>query len=692
MTHMASKDFQIDLKILLMIIAAEALLFYNFYNREIASYPAQYFDQTAYLAQSYSIQEKVHAHGLGEIWSALRRKDHHNGLLFPVEGALAGLVLAGTRLPQLCVLFIAYGALQIVAFATARTVWRSRLYGYLIVGLILSQITLWLWAGGLFDFRIDFFAYSLYGIWACAVIRSNLFLDRRWTIACGLISTFLVLNRFLSVIYIVGVSAGFAATCAIIWFLQRKDADLSGRLRQRLCHVSLSLGILVVVVGPILIINWSSIYAYYVYAQFYYEKDMRARELGLTGLGEHLLYYPTSILKDHLGATFIVASAVSLGGAAAARLLSGTQNLPSLKALLRAETFLLEIIFLLGAILGPVVVLTIDISKSPIIGGIVGVPVALLVGSLVARLKPSPQVSRIPTAHNLITASVVTVLALGLFNQFSHAIKDNPEYARRRDLGRLQELNRWLVNYASDNGWRKPKISFDVVSSELNSGTIVTGGYEQSHQLIEFQTMLGTQVMGVPRAEALGLLAKSDIVILTNQPKVGIYPFYAEIAQYWGDLKSWAETNMVAARTVTLDTFTATVYVRPSVAVSGISGEWISSNGLSIQALRLALLKFPIIHLAGAANYTWLQRTPTVSATIRSDLSEQEVSAILNRVGDRYDILINTSSIQLPPSEMVQIKIEFDTFFVPKQIGLNSDVRELVVQAPDLIELIRPPS
>jgi hypothetical protein len=41
---------------------------------------------------------------------------------------------------------------------------------------------------------------------------------------------------------------------------------------------------------------------------------------------------------------------------------------------------------------------------------------------------------------------------------------------------------------------------------------------------------------------------------------------------------------------------------------------------------------------------------------------------------------------------MVQIELKFDTFFVPKQIGLNPDVRELVVQAPDLIELVRPPS
>ena len=43
------------------------------------------------------------------------------------------------------------------------------------------------------------------------------------------------------------------------------------------------------------------------------------------------------------------------------------------------EVFLLQIIFLLGAIVGPILVLTADIAKSSIVGGIVGVPIAILI-------------------------------------------------------------------------------------------------------------------------------------------------------------------------------------------------------------------------------------------------------------------------------------------------------------------------
>jgi hypothetical protein len=60
---------------------------------------------------------------------------------------------------------------------------------------------------------MDFSGYCLYGIWACAVIRSKLFLDRRWAIGSGLIGDFLVLHRFLTVVYLLGVCAGFAGVC-----------------------------------------------------------------------------------------------------------------------------------------------------------------------------------------------------------------------------------------------------------------------------------------------------------------------------------------------------------------------------------------------------------------------------------------------------------------------------------------------
>src|SRR4029077_7842275 len=158
-----------DRKLLWILIIAEAVLFWAFYAREIAPYPPQNYDQAVYLTQTYALQEQVSTKGLGEFWRELWRNDHASSLALPIEGAFFGLVLGGARLPQQCVLLVAFCALQIFAFTTARIVFRDRVYGWIALGLILSETTLSFWAGGLFDFRLDFLAYCLYGIWACAV-------------------------------------------------------------------------------------------------------------------------------------------------------------------------------------------------------------------------------------------------------------------------------------------------------------------------------------------------------------------------------------------------------------------------------------------------------------------------------------------------------------------------------------------
>src|SRR5258708_29626923 len=109
--------------------------------------------------------------------------------------------------------------------------------------------------------------------------------------------------------------------------------------------------------------------------------------------------------------------------------------------------------------------------------------------------------------------------------------------------------------------------------------------------------MLGAGLMGVEQSEAVSLLKNSDFLILTTQPKTGLFPFYQQIARYWDDLKDWADRNMVVARTVLFDRFTATVYARPTATISGVSGDWIPPSGLWIETLYATLQRFPKIRL-----------------------------------------------------------------------------------------------
>jgi hypothetical protein len=687
---MNPKISSFDRRVLFILIALEAVLFCNFYFREIAWYPPQSYDQAVFLSEAYRLEDRVLSKGVGELWNALWTTANPSGLLLPIEGAFSSLVIGGTRLPQLGVLFIAFAVLQLIAFSTAQVAWHTRAYGYMALGLILCQTTAWFWAGGLFDFRLDFIAHCLYGIWACAVIRSSLFLDRRWAIISGLLGAFLVLHRFLSMIYLFGVCAGFVVACVAVGFIARRG-DLTERLKRRFYNLALSLGIVVVIVGPVLFINRNAIKDYYLVGHTEgQEKYVRASEFGIHDLADHLLFYPKSILFDHLGEAFGLGFALAIVAGLITRLLPHSVTSNARGAPLRDETILLQTIFLLGAVLGPIVVLTVDISKSPVVGGIVGAPAALLVVALTAATAANPQAPESSPGRKLIFAVSLAIFGLGFLNQFQRFSGHFSPYGQRADLEQLADLDKWLADYAAKHDWPSPAISSDVISAWFFPPALTASGYEQIRQLFEFRGLFGQGILGTGEAEALSLLAQSDFLILTTLPKVGVYPFYQRVALYWNDLKAWADKNMMLVRTVPFDSFSAAIYVRPSATVSGLSGGWITSNGMSIETERATLQQFPKIRISGPANYTWLPKIPSPLATIDAEgTSEKVVPASFRRTDNSYEILIDTSFAELPHSDKVRLHLKLDTFFVPQHLGINSDTRELVVPAPALVQLIR---
>jgi hypothetical protein len=684
---MISNHRQFDRTLLCLLFVFEALLFWTVYNREVAWYPPGNFDQAGYLVSAYRLQEDVLAHGIPKLWKAVWRPGYATGIALPIEGALAGLIIGGARFPQLCVNLAFFFALQGVAFSTARFVWGRRLEGYLMVGLILCQTTPWIEAGGLFDFRIDFLAYCLYGVWACAVLRSNLFLDRRWAIACGLIGAFLVFHRFFTAIYLLGVCAGFAGVSIILGLVARKNEDLVSRTKQRLMNLCLSLGCLLVVIVPILLNNWKVIRDYYFIGHVVSEeKYIRASEVGIHDFVGHLLFYPRSIALNHWGQMFLWASVIVIATGLIARLLVRAKGSND-QRFWYEEAFWLQLIFLLGAVLGPIVVLTVDVSKSPVVGGIVGVPAALLV-TVIANVTWPKQNEFSPwLIPKLFAGSAILIFSLGVFNQLNRASRHWPEFDDRVYLTEVADFSEWLLNYAREYHWKNPTISLDLISGRLNYATITAMGFEKTGQFVDFRGLLSTSIFGIPREQALKLLEQSDFVILTSPPQPGNYPFTQAIAAYWPELKAWAEQHLVIARTQHFDSvfpYTATVYVRPSARLRDVSGDWITSKGVLIEAKRDVLDRFRLIQLRGLADFAALPKIPAVMAKLETEHGSQPVPAVFRRIGNEYEIDLDTAGLELPQTDEVKVRVSFDTFFVRKDAAAHNDYRELVVRKPDV--------
>jgi hypothetical protein len=676
----------LDRRLLFLLFVFEASLFWAFYHREIAWAPPLDFDQAHYLVRAYDLQEDILAHGLGRLWKAIWSAEHSAGIALPIEGAVAGLIIGGTRFPQLCVNLVLYLVLQAVAFSTGRAVWGRRSDGYSLVGLILCQATPWLGAGGLFDFRMDFAAYCLYGVWTCIVLRSKLFLDRTSAIGCGVAGGLLVLHRFLTAIYLAAVLAGFAAVCAVIWALAVRDTALRNRIRQRLGNLGLSSAVLAVLACPVLLANSRSIWNYYGVGHVVSEeKYIRAAEVGVHDFTGHLFFYPGSIINEHWGPIFWLALVIAIAAGAAARLTGRAIEIRY--ASWNDEGFVLQVVFLLGATLGPILVLTADILKSRVVGGIVGVPAALLVIAVVNVIWPDQKGLTSGLAPKLSAGGAVLVLSMGILNQLSRGSRHSPAFADRVHLEQVAKLDQWLVGYAAQYRWKNPTISLDLISSSLNSAAITAAGFERTGWFVPFQGLLGSSIFKTSREDALTVLAKSDFVILTSPRQPGNYPFTKAIEGYWPDLKEWADKHLVVAKTQRFDTsypYAATVYVRPTAVVRDLSGDWITSKGISVEARRTDLERFPVIRLKGAADFASLPKMPAVTATLESPVDSASISSIFRRIGNEYEVHIDTSSIRLPADQIVKVRVKFDTYFVRKNAALHDDFRELVVRSPDV--------
>jgi hypothetical protein len=212
-------------------------------------------------------------------------------------------------------------------------------------------------------------------------------------------------------------------------------------------------------------------------------------------------------------------------------------------------------------------------------------------------------------------------------------------------------------------------------------------GFETTGKLVEFRGLLGSDISALSREAAMSSLEKSDIVILTWPQRAGVYPFTQRIAEYWPDLKAWAEKNMIRVRTEEFETsepYTAIIYVRPDFKVLDLSGDWVTSKGLLIKAKRDILERFPLVQLRGSADFSALPKTPAVMATVESEEGPKPIPAVFHRTGDKYGVDLDTSSVPLPGTEEVSVRIKFDTFFVRKDAAVHHDYRELVVRAPEV--------
>jgi hypothetical protein len=496
--------------VVVLSLAALSLQFRAYVSRELAwAYPFDY-DQTKYLWISYSAFERFWRDGAGPALGTLLREAAENGPLIHIEALLVFLVAGPSRLSALSVHQLNFAAHAVLFAAAVRHVTGSRRMALLATGLAFGTGPFWF--SGQIDFRLDFSAACTFGLFVSLVMRSDVFRQPGWSLAAGVAASATILLRFVSAPYIAGIYAVMLAHYGIA-AMRRRSADAPRRF-------SLALGSGLLAAALALPFVWTSlarIRDYYVGRQ-----GLGALPTGIRDALDLFLYYPRSLLADHVGGWLAVAAVLVIAAAAVGcRVPASADRSPA-----RLGDHWLFLAVCAGVVYGTLTVYAALEVASPTVVGVL-VPVFSWAVTLTCWLLLRHGLPGEPVTQRAAGVAAVLALGLGLWGQASHYRRPTAFVLHERELRPIVEMYDAIGAHSERARWRAPIIAADSMRDYFWAGAVRVWHYERHHRLIDFHGVLGAGagVSPLPRHDMLAQLAAAHFMILTDAPGPAEYPY-----------------------------------------------------------------------------------------------------------------------------------------------------------------------
>jgi hypothetical protein len=525
---------------LALTLLLEAIIFYVHVHLQIAPYYPQVFDQLTYMWATTQVLDNLAQHGLAALIPSFV-SPMPTGITYPLQGALAQLALGPSRAALLTVNLVYFLAAQLCFFLTIRRAHGTPQAAWLALALFIGCIGIFKTAGGIADYRIDFAAMCLFGVWVCALSWTKEFTSRKFSILAGLLPAALILMRFITAAYVGPI---FVILFCYLAFWKRRDEPM---YFARIGNLLISGLIVAAITLPALALASGPIKDYYIAGHRNGDGPaVRAAEVGVVDLRSNLLFYPKALLDFQIGTIGAVIIAATLIVA-----MIGKMRSPSLRTSNSFDTFVFAV-----ALIVPLAVLTCDYTKTPVVIGIVLIPLMLLVASLwhsfaIPHLGSGP--ARWTTYFFLAIGAVAFVVDAST-RRFDMSPADQSE---------IERLN--LAIAASSVGLERPRIAFDRLTDFLNGATVryyFRREYGPDRPSPAFDESLGG-IFVVRREQALSAIQSSNVVVLTDKnTKRGKDPFSTAIVEYWDALDDFAEKNLTERATGTVDGIPYRVFVR----------------------------------------------------------------------------------------------------------------------------------
>lgn len=534
------------------IVLLEFLLFRAYLYSEIINYYPAAFDQASYLAQIYSLYENIIKYGF---FTSLQQFTAPATVpLFPLQAVTFFFFFGASRFNALLLNFIYFVVLQGFLLITVRH-FTKRIYpAFILLGLLWAAKTSFLDVGGMVDFRVDFMAFCLYGIFITSVIRSEIFLSRKWTFIVTILGCFLIFMRTITLVYLIGILGLLFIYLLARFCIVASDKTL---IKTRIINLLIFAICVLLIISPYLWISRDVLYNYYVVGHFLGpEKHIRAAQMGVTGFISDIKFYPWSLIRDHLYVAFYLILLLFAFSWSQRKIILHSPNI-RLKSYSRES-----IVFLLLSILIPLVILTADPAKSPIVAGIVIVPILwlaiwplLLISDSLAQ-KKKPQL--------LLAILTAVIFIAGLSNQV-YCLTRYSSVEHHRDLAQITKMYDDIGNYALAKKWPEIRFSVDRITEALTSGGITVLYYERHGVIIPVANEpLGGVIFSITKAQAMQSLHNSNVVILTmgHYPQNSVLPFDQSVKMFAPILHQYASKHFIKLGDYSFQNNVYRVYVK----------------------------------------------------------------------------------------------------------------------------------
>jgi hypothetical protein len=520
------------------VLLIEAIIFYVHVQFRIAPYYPQVFDQLRYIGETEDILKDFHSRGFAALLEPFLSPSP-TGITYPVQGAVSALVLGSSRASLLTVNLIYFLAAQVAVFFTVMRSRSEAAAAWLSISILVACDGIFRRAGGIADYRIDFAAMCLFGIWICLLIKSDQFASRKFSVLAGLTAAALILMRFITAAFVVPMMAALLG-----WIIFRRRSFES--CRQRITNYVISCALVIVVAAPALILAIGPINNYYVAGHIKGDEPaIRAAESGVYDLTGHLIFYPKALLNYQIG---------SIGNALISILLVATV-LGFARQSDRRSGFIFEMLLVAAATVLPIILLTTDVAKSPVVAGVILIPFVLLI-VLFWRSFVIPSFS-----ERALQLAAGFGLIVGLSAFIAHAAAPSSEFSEA-DLSEVKRLNLIIANC----GGEAPRIAFDRLTDYLNVYTVrfyLRQTYQSPVQVEPRYQETLAGIFAVGPSDAMRAVESSDIVVLSDEWfKRSRFPFDQSIIQSWPMINGYAQNNLKLHATGKIDGITYRIFVR----------------------------------------------------------------------------------------------------------------------------------